>query len=94
LEQAEVFFFGATARLGRLFVEVSRSRTETPHSAGLLWKSDRLIAVTSTRQHPTLTTDIHSCPPARFESAIPASERRLTQTYAPQAARPLRSAHA
>jgi len=35
--------------------------THTPHSVGLLWASDRLVAETPTWQHPTLTTDRHPC---------------------------------
>jgi hypothetical protein len=45
------------------------------YSAGLLWKSDQHVAQTSTRQEPTLTTDIHV---PVLESAIPASERPNT----------------
>jgi len=42
--------------LGLLIVEISRSYSDTPHSVGLLWTSDHLIAETSTWQHATLTT--------------------------------------
>ena len=34
---------------------------DKPHSVGLLWTSDQLIAET-TWQHTTLTTDKHACP--------------------------------
>jgi hypothetical protein len=35
--------------LGRLiFFEASRSQSDTPHSVGLLWTSDQLVAETST----------------------------------------------
>jgi hypothetical protein len=33
----------------------------TPHSVGLLWTSDQLVAETCTWQHTTLTTDKHPC---------------------------------
>jgi len=45
-----------------LIVEVSRSHTDTPHSVGLLWTSDKPVAETCTWQHTTLTTDRHPCP--------------------------------
>jgi hypothetical protein len=54
-------------------IEASRS-----HSVGLLWTSDQLDAVTSTRQHTTLTRHRHPCPRAGFEPAIPASKRPQT----------------
>jgi len=56
------FFHLTTAALGQglLTVEASRSHSETPHSAGLLWTSDRPVAETSTWQHTTLTRDRHS----------------------------------
>jgi hypothetical protein len=34
---------------------------DTPHSVGLLWTRDQLVAETSTWQHTTLTTDRHPC---------------------------------
>jgi len=43
----------ALVSLGLHIVEVSRSHSDTPHSVGLLWTSDRLVADTSTWQHPT-----------------------------------------
>jgi hypothetical protein len=46
---------------GLLIIEASRSHTlDTPQSVGLLWTSDQPVAETSTRQHTTLTTDIHA----------------------------------
>jgi len=45
--------------LGRLIVEVLRSRTDTPHSVGLLWMGDPSVAETSTWQDTTLTRDRH-----------------------------------
>jgi hypothetical protein len=35
---------------------------DTPHSVGLLWTRDQLVAETSTWQHTTLTSDRHPCP--------------------------------
>ena len=47
---------------GLLIIEASLSHSDTPHSVGHLWTSDRSDAKTSTRQHTTLTTDRHPCP--------------------------------
>jgi hypothetical protein len=44
------------------FVEASRSNSDTPHSVGLLWTREQLVAETSTWQHTTVTTDRHPCP--------------------------------
>jgi hypothetical protein len=44
---------------GFFIIEDSRSHSDTPHSIGLLWTSDRPDAETSTWQHATLTTDIN-----------------------------------
>ena len=57
------------------FVCHTQTHTETPE--GLLWRSDQLVAETSTWQHTTLTTDIHA--PMGFEPTISAGER--PQTY-------------
>jgi hypothetical protein len=43
-----------------LAYRISRSYWDTPHSIGLLWKSDQPVAETSTWQHTTLTTDRHA----------------------------------
>jgi len=43
-----------------IIVEASLSHSDTPHSVGLLWTSDQPDAQTSTRQHTTLTRDIHA----------------------------------
>jgi hypothetical protein len=45
---------------GLLIVEASRSHSDTPHSAGLLWTTDQSDAETSTWQHITQETDIHA----------------------------------
>jgi len=65
--------------LGQLVVEVSKSHSDTPHSVGLLWTSDRSVAQTSNSQHTTLTKEI-SILPAGLELAIPAGERPQTHT--------------
>ena len=39
---------------GFLIIEASRSHTDTPHSAGLLWASDQPNEETSTLQYTTL----------------------------------------
>jgi hypothetical protein len=54
--------------LGRFF-EVPWSHSDTQHSVGLLWTSDRPIAGTSTWQHSTITRDRHPC--ARIRTTIP-----------------------
>jgi len=61
-----------------LIVEVSRSPSDTPHSVGLLWTSDRprrrdlYLTTHNIRQRQT------SMPPPGFEPAISASERPQT----------------
>jgi len=64
-----VSFFSLTARqaecayhVSLLVVKVSRLHSDTPHSVGFLWTSDRLITQNSTWQHTTLTRDGHPCP--------------------------------
>jgi hypothetical protein len=51
-----LIFHASTAPVGLdfLIVEVSRSHSETPHSVGCLWTSDRPVAETFTWQHVTL----------------------------------------
>jgi metal-dependent hydrolase (beta-lactamase superfamily II) len=56
--------------------EVTISHSHTPHSAGLLWKSNRPVAQTSLPDSTQKTQT--SMPPAVFEPAIPASERLQT----------------
>jgi len=56
------FFYGSTAFVGLgLLYEVPRSHNDTTHFVGLLWRSDRPVAKTSTWQHTNLTTDSHPC---------------------------------
>ena len=56
--------------LGTLIIEVSKSHSDTPHSVGLLWTSDQLVAETSTWRHTTLTRDRH---PRRRRDSKPQS---------------------
>jgi hypothetical protein len=43
-------------------IEASRSHSDTPVSAGLLWTSDQLVAETYILQNSKLTRDRHPCP--------------------------------
>ena len=55
---------GATALVGQgfLIVKDSLSYSDTPHSAGLLWKSDQPNAETSDNTQHSQETDIHVPP--------------------------------
>ena len=66
---------------GLLIIEDSRSHPDTSHSVGLLWMSDQLDAETSTWQHTTLPTDIHSPGGIRTQNSIQlaAADQRLRQ---------------
>jgi hypothetical protein len=46
----KVIIYGSAAPVGQslLIVEISKSHSDTPHSVGLLWTSDRSVALTST----------------------------------------------
>jgi len=44
---------------GLLIIDTSLSHSDTPHSVGLLWTSDKPEADTATWLHTTLTTDIY-----------------------------------
>jgi len=59
---------------GLLIFGVSKSHSDTPHSVGLLWTSDRPVAAHSTHDRQT------SIPPAGFQPTNPASE--WLQTHA------------
>jgi len=61
-----------------LICKASSSHSDTPHSAGLLWTSDRPVAETSTRQHTTLTTDRHPCP---WPESNPQSQQPNGRTF-------------
>jgi hypothetical protein len=63
------FFYGSTVLvgLGLGTVEVSKSRSDTPHSVGLLWMSDRSVAETSNWRHTANTTDRLPISPAGDE---------------------------
>jgi len=58
---AHFFFHGSTALVGINLPtdEVSRSHSHTPHSIGILWKSERPVGETSTWQYTILIRDIH-----------------------------------
>jgi hypothetical protein len=60
--------------LGFLIVEVSRSHSDTPHSVGLLWRSDRPVAETSDNTNSQETV----MSPAGFEFSISEGERPQT----------------
>ena len=66
----------ALVGLGLLIVDVPRSHSDTPHSAGLLWKSDRPVAETTHNVRKRQT----SMPQTGLEPVIPASQR--PQNYA------------
>ena len=63
---------------GRLIGEVPRSHTDTPHSVGLLWTSNRSVQGTSPWQHNTHKRQ-KSMAPAEFEPIDSASRRPQTQ---------------
>jgi hypothetical protein len=70
---------------GLLIIDASRSRSDTPHSVGLLWTSDQPdTEISSCSKHTTFTTDKTSRFPAGFEP-VTASGRRPT----PYTARPM-----
>jgi hypothetical protein len=82
LNRVAIFFFFTMAQQplvgqGLFIVEGSRSHSDTPHSVELLWTNDQPDAATSTlHTQYSQETNIHA--PARFESAIPGSERPQT----------------
>ena len=59
-----IIFFPMAQQLlvgqGLLMIEGLRSHSDTPHSVGLLWKSDRPDAETSTFQYKTQEKDIYA----------------------------------
>jgi hypothetical protein len=65
------FLFHGSTALGLLIVEISRSHSDTPHSVGLLWMSDRPDTETTHKRRTSM-------PSAGFEPVIPASERAQT----------------
>ena len=70
-------YHDATAPSGPGLIEVSLSHSDTPHSAGLLWRSDQPDAETSTWQNTTLTRhtsapgDIRTQNPIKWVAADP-----------------------
>ena len=59
-----------------LISEAATSHSDTPHSVGILWTSDRPVA--ETLPENTQYSRQTSMPPAGFEPAIPARERPQT----------------
>ena len=59
---------------GLLVIETLRSRSDTPHSVGLLWTSDQPVAEPLPNTHRRQTT----MTPAGFEPAIPGTEGQQT----------------
>ena len=68
---------------GLLVVEASRSHSDTPHTLGLLWTSDRPDAETSI--YTTLTRDKHLC---HRPDSNPQSQQASCRRPMPQTARP------
>jgi len=58
-----------------LITEVSRSHSDTPHSAGIIWTSDQPIAENSSRKTDNIRDSKTSVPLVGFEPEIPALER-------------------
>jgi hypothetical protein len=74
---------------GLIFIEASRSHSDTPHSVELLWTSDRPVAETSTWQRTTLIRDRHRCPggiQTRNPSKRAAADPRLKSPRRPEPA--------
>jgi hypothetical protein len=46
---------------GLLVVEASWSHSDTPHSVGLLWTGDQLVAENSTWHRTTITRERYPC---------------------------------
>ena len=62
------------------------SYSDTPHSVGLLWTSDRPVAETSTCQHTTLTRQKYPCPQ---RDSNPQTQQVSGRRPTPSIARPL-----
>ena len=65
-----------------LIIEVSRSHSDTPHSLGLLWTSDRPDAETSTWKHKTLTRERYD--PGRIRTRNPSKRAPSTPSIRPR----------
>ena len=74
---------------GLLIIEDSWSHSDTPHSVGILWTSDKSDAETFIWQQTTLTRDTHPCP--RRDSNTQ-SQQTNGHSPLPYTARPLESA--
>jgi hypothetical protein len=77
-----IFACGAAAHRGPhdLILGVSRSRSDTPHSVGLLWTNDQPDADPYLTAHNT-NSGRSSAPPAEFEPITPASEWSRTHAF-------------
>jgi hypothetical protein len=64
-----------------LIIEDTWSYSDTPHSVGLLWTSDQLVAETYTWQHATLTTAIHA--PGEIRTLKPSKRATADQRLRP-----------
>jgi len=64
--------------LHRLIVEVSRSYSDTPHSVGILWTSNRAVTETSICKKHNFHNTLTSIPPVGFDPAIPSREQPQT----------------
>ena len=64
--------------LRRIIVEVSRSYSDTPHSVGIHWTSNRAVTETPICKKHNFHNRLTSIPPAGFEPPIPASEQPQT----------------
>jgi len=74
---------------GLLIIESTRSHSDTSRWVWLLWKSDQLVAVTSTWQHTTFIRDRYPCP--RLDSN-PQSQQASGRRTTPSTSLPLGSA--
>ena len=75
----KLFFLARQPLLGLLISEIFfRSHSDTSHSVGLLWTSDRPVAKTSTSQHKITHNKLTSMFPTIFEPATPATQMPQT----------------
>ena len=65
----------SVVRIGVCVIDASRSLSDTPHSVGLLWTSDRPDADNTQHSQETSMT------PAAFEPVIPAADPRLRPCF-------------
>ena len=80
------FSCGPSTRFRVMAVPYETSRSDTPHSVGLLWTSDQPVAQTSTWQHTTLTRDRQPC---HQRDENPQTQQTSGCRHTPQTAGPL-----